>query len=214
MPLLARPTKDELRRSLPGDGVVPDAAAEVMHAVTIRAPPECVWPWLVQMGAGRAGWYSYDWIDNGGKPSATEIIPELQHTAAGDVMPALPGARDAFVVAAVEPQRDLVLTVPEAGGGNLVSWEFFLEPQASGARLLVRGRVGAKWPAGVARPPTGPLRPIERVYALLAVMPRWMMAPIAKLGHGVMQRRQLGGIKRRAEDLAGKARASEAGDGR
>ena len=96
----------------------------------------------------------------------------------------------------------------------MVSWEFFLEPRASGARLLVRGRVGAKWPAGVARPPTGPLRPIERVYALLAVMPRWMMAPLAKFGHGVMQRRQLSGIKRRAEDLAGKARVGRAGEGR
>jgi hypothetical protein len=129
-------------------------------------------------------------------------------------MPALPGARDSFVVAAVEHERDLVLTVPEAGGGHLVSWEFFLEPDGSGARLLVRGRVGAKWPAGVPKRSAGSLRPIERVYAVLAVMPRWLMEPLAKFGHGVMQRRQLSGIKRRAEDLAGKARAGQAGNGR
>jgi len=81
-------------------------------------------------------------------------------------------------------------------------------------RMLVRGRVGAKWPAGVARAPTGPPRPIERVYSLLGLMPRWTMAPLAKFGHGVMQRRQLSGIKRRAEHLAGKARVGWAGDER
>ena len=212
--LFAWPTADERRRSLPGDGIVPNAAAEVMHAVTIYAPPECVWPWLAQMGAGRAGWYSYDLIDNDGHPSATEVIPELQHLAVGDVVPGLPGARDAFVVAAVEPLRDLVLAVPEAGGGHLVSWEFFLEPRADGVRMLVRGRVGAKWPAGAQGRQSTPPRPIERVYSLLAVMPRWIMAPLAKFGHGVMQRRQLGGIKRRAEHLAGKARVGWAGDER
>jgi hypothetical protein len=69
-----------------------------MHAVTIAASPESVWPWLVQMGSGRAGWYSYDWIDNDGHPSATEIIPEFQRIAPGDVLPSLPGATDSFIV--------------------------------------------------------------------------------------------------------------------
>jgi hypothetical protein len=202
MLLFARPTREELQRPLPGDSLVSNAAATVMHAVTIRAPLEYVWPWLVQMGAGRAGWYSYDWIDNGGKPSATEIIPELQHIAPGDVMPSLPGAQDSFIVAAVELRRDLVLTVPAADGSNLVSWEFFLEPQPSGARLLVRGRVGPQWPAGGAGKPATPPRLIERIYAILADMPGWMMAPVAKIGHAVMQLRQLDGIKRRAEALA------------
>ena len=91
--LLAWPTREEFRRALPGDVLVPDAAATVMHAATIHAPLECVWPWLVQMGAGRAGWYSYDWVDNDGMPSATGIIPELQHIAPGDIMPSLPGAQ-------------------------------------------------------------------------------------------------------------------------
>jgi hypothetical protein len=202
MLLLALPTRDEFKRPLPGDALVPNAATMVMHAATIAAPPKCVWPWLVQMGAGRAGWYSYDWVDNGGMPSATEIIPDLQHLAPGDIMPSLPGARDNFVVAAIEPQRDLILTVPAAGGGNLVSWEFFLEPHPSGTRLLVRGRIAPQWPAGgIGRPSASP-RPIERVYALLAALPRWMMAPIAKFGHAVMQRRQLRGLKDRAEALA------------
>ena len=78
-----RAPPQERKRSLPADLLIPDPAAIVMHAVTIAAPPEYVWPWLVQMGSGRAGWYSYDWVDNNGHTSATEIIPSLQHVAVG-----------------------------------------------------------------------------------------------------------------------------------
>ena len=85
-------TAAERRRALSGDGFICNAAGAVMHAMTIAAPPDSVWRWLVQMGAGRAGWYSYDWIDNGGRPSATKIVPELQHLAVGDIMPALAGS--------------------------------------------------------------------------------------------------------------------------
>ena len=78
------PPHDERARALPGDERIPQAIDTLTHGVTIRRPPRDVWPWLVQMGAGsRAGWYSYDWLDNGRQPSATRIVPELQHPAVG-----------------------------------------------------------------------------------------------------------------------------------
>jgi hypothetical protein len=205
-----RATVPERLRALPGDTLLPDASTIVMHAVTIVAPVERVWPWLVQMGAGRAGWYSHDWVDNGGTPSAVTIVPELQHLAPGDVLPSLPGAKDSFIAAVVEAERDLVLTVPAAGGGLLVSWEFFLEPRARRTtRLLVRGRVSSQWPSGGPGKTSVSPRLIERAYALLASAPRWLMAPAAKFGHGVMQARQLRGIKQRAEAAGGSEGVSQ-----
>jgi len=81
----------ERRREMPGDSIIPRPMASITHAITIKAPPELVWPWLVQMGAGRGGWYSYDFIDNGGNPSAISILPKYQEVACGDVFPATPG---------------------------------------------------------------------------------------------------------------------------
>jgi hypothetical protein len=199
-----RATHEERRRSLPGDSLVTDAAATITHAVTIAAPPACVWPWLVQMGSGRGGWYSYDFVDNDGHPSATEILPAFQEIAPGDVLPSLPGEEESFVVAGLELERDLILTVP-LGGGTGVSWEFFLEPlDHDRTRLLVRGRIGSQWPAGLggSRKSAASRRPIEHAYAALGRIPRWVMAPTAMLGHRFMQARQLRGIKRRAERIA------------
>ena len=89
----ARPL--ERARALPGDELIPESIASLTHAITIQRAPHDVWPWLVQMGAGsRAGWYSYDFIDNGRRPSADRIVPVLQTVAVGDLCPAVPGATD------------------------------------------------------------------------------------------------------------------------
>lgn len=192
---------DERRRAMPGDKIVPEPFLIATHAITIDAPPERVWPWLSQMGAMRAGWYSYDRVDNGGRPSAERVIERFQHIAPGDVLPALPGATEAFVVASADPPRDLVLTVPGRRGA-VVSWEHLIQPlERARSRLIVRGRISREWKqmareAGLAgRPPVL----IERVYRFLGRLPDSWMRAIASAGHRWMEARHIRGIKRRAE---------------
>lgn len=167
----------ERTRALPGDEVIRESIGSLTHAVTIRRSPHDVWPWLVQMGAGsRAGWYSYDVIDNGGHPSATRIVPGLQDVAAGTLFPALPGVTEGFIVLAYEPERFLLLGWPSQDDTYLTTWAFVLEPaDHDSTRLIVRNRAGRGF----------------RFHGL----PMWAI----ELGHFVMQRKQLLGIARRAE---------------
>ncbi len=92
--LQVRATAAERDKTLAGDDLIPNPIGAVNHAVTIHRPPRDVWPWLVQMGSGRAGWYSYDSIDNGRHHSAERILPEYQSISVGSVFPALPGVAD------------------------------------------------------------------------------------------------------------------------
>ncbi len=132
-----RPRADEARRPLPGDELVAGAKVGWTHAITIRARPAEIWPWLVQMGCRRGGWYSYDGLDNGGVPSADRIIPQLQRVEIGDIFPQTPKAKDLFVVRAVEPQRALVL----GDGGGSMSWALVLQPMGQAStRLIARSR--------------------------------------------------------------------------
>jgi hypothetical protein len=132
-----RPLADEAMRPLPGDELVAGAKIGWSHAITIRAHPTDIWPWLVQMGCRRAGWYSYDGLDNGCVPSAERIVPELQRVQAGDIFPMTPKAQDRFVVRVVEPDRALVL----GDDAGQMSWAFVLEPAGeTGTRLITRSR--------------------------------------------------------------------------
>ena len=168
-----RPLADEADRSLPGDERVADAKVGWTHAITIRARPAEIWPWLVQMGCRRAGWYSYDGLDNAGAASADRIIPEYQQIQAGDIFPQTPKAEDRFVVRAVEPERALVLG--DAAGS--MSWAFVLEPAGErSTRLITRSR-GA----------------YDRLALGLLLKVVWH--PV----HFGMQRRQLLNLKRRVE---------------
>ncbi len=193
---------EEKRQAMPGDRLVPEPMGMDTNGITIKAPPENVWPWIVQIGSGRAGWYSFDWIDNGGHASATSILPEYQQLVPGDIVPAIPDTTDAFYIAVVEPPWHLVLTVPDAKGGNQVSYEFLLSPvDHDHTRLIVRARISQRWPAATqagsdeAEPPIF----IERIYKVLARIPRPLMLGVAFLGHHLMESRMLHGIKRRAE---------------
>jgi hypothetical protein len=97
--------------ALTGDDLVPDATVVETRGVEIGAPPDAVWPWLVQMGYNRAGWYSYDMVDMKGA-SLDRIDPELQQLAVGDLVPNSPDT--AFAVRILDPGRALVLYADEA----------------------------------------------------------------------------------------------------
>ena len=153
------------------------------------------------MGADRAGWYSYDFIDNGGKPSAKNILPQYQDVVVGQIFPAIPNATDAFVVTDVDVEHYLVLNVPQIDAIPIVSWTFQLEREEnSNTRLLVRARMSASWRVLAHDSSSGDrLLLINVIYRLLARLPISLMIFIGGFGHGIMQRRMLRGIKRRAE---------------
>jgi hypothetical protein len=188
----------ERTRMLPGDDLMSAPMASLTHAMTIRCPPHALWPWLAQMGGGRAGWYSYDFIDNGRQPSAGRIVPELQEVTSGMIFPALPGVTEGFTVLAFEPQRLLILGwLSSPDSPPLVTWAFVLEGAGHGeTRLIVRARGG-------------------RGYQFHK-MPWWLTKRIVPVIHFIMQRKQLLGIARRAEGLAANPnmteRASEEGN--
>ena len=104
-------TDEEVAGPYPGAELIPGGQRAATMAVTIDAPPDQVWPWLVQMGGDRGGWYSWDRLDNRGRPSAREVHPEWQDLALGDHVKyaTRTGAVDAWEVAALEPNRFLGL---------------------------------------------------------------------------------------------------------
>ena len=173
-------TSRECSILLAGDNLIPNAIGEVDHAITIRRPPHDVWPWLVQMGSGRAGWYSYDFIDNGRVHSSDRLMPEYRNASIGTIFPALPGQKDVFVVAMVEQEHSLVLSWRLPDGKYQTTWAFVLDgAQANQTRLLVRGRIASGY------------RPFG--------LPQWLAVLIARPAHFIMQRKQLVNLRARAE---------------
>jgi hypothetical protein len=184
-------TDAEVVRPLPGDNLVPHSSGGYTHAVTIRAPAAEVWRWLVQIGQGRGGFYSYDLLENmvGCRiHSAGRIVPELQNLDVDQRILIHP-AGAGYTVAAVEPERHLVLleradsrtketfelaATPERYVNQ--GWAFFLEEQDGTTRLISRSR--NDWDKSLTN---------RIVYG--------MFGPISLL----MDRKMLLGIKRRAE---------------
>jgi hypothetical protein len=134
-------TTDEVGRALPGDGVVPDPTFDATRAITIAARPDQIWPWLLQVGVKRAGWYSYDLLDNLGRPSAREIIPALQQVGVGDVVPLSPDGKQGVRILALDLPRSMMWgTLPDT------TWLWLCEPQADGTtRLITRIRSRYRW---------------------------------------------------------------------
>jgi hypothetical protein len=133
-------------RVLPGDELLGDVRFERTHQTILEATPDRVWPWLVQMGCQRGGWYAIDFLDNGGQPSADHIEPEWQTLAPGDLVPATPDGRAAFGVLEVDRQHALVLGSPSLRHGGppapnkeppyQLTWAFVLEPVGEDATCL------------------------------------------------------------------------------
>ncbi|HYU56614.1 MAG TPA: hypothetical protein VEO00_01020 [Actinomycetota bacterium] len=163
-----RGSRSEVARELPGDGLLPKARVTT-RAITIRARPEHVWPWIVQLGYGRAGWYSHDWIDNDGRPSADRIVPEAQQLEVGDRILLAPDMGPP--VLEIVPNRFLL--AGDRYGGTFC---FALFPHDEGTRMLSRTRT--HWKPSLAT-----------LFWIAVVDP----------GAFVMERRMLLGLKARAE---------------
>jgi hypothetical protein len=130
-------TDDEVRRAMPGDDLLRPGAPSTTRAIAINASPEEVFPWLLQIGYGRGGWYSYDWIDNDGKPSLERIDPALQRLAVGERIQMLPGMGPVV--------REIVADHHIVSRGETDSWCLLVEPTPDGrARLISRWR--QDWP--------------------------------------------------------------------
>ena len=186
----------ERTRKLPGDDLIEAPAGYATDGITIEAPPETIWPWLVQMGCLRAGWYSYDWLDNGGIPSAKRILPEWQTIRVGDVLPATPRGDGKFFVADMQPQQYLLLGgcvntdtgetyPPDVKNLPLhywrTTWSFVLEPQTPAVtRLIVRARAD--------------FNPNGSYTAGLRTL-------LAGRVHNFMEKKQLQNLKKRAEQM-------------
>lgn len=170
----------EVAADLPGDELCPGASFRATRAISIAAAPEHVWPWLVQVGAGRGGWYSDDLLDNLARPSATEVREELQHLEVGAWVPmspwGTPTERTAFRVEAFDAPHWLVWAKPDS------SWVWRLTPlPGGGTRLVTRVRARYDWS-----------HPLSALFGVV----------LLELGDFAMQRRMLRGIRTRAERLA------------
>jgi hypothetical protein len=166
-------TAEEISSSMVGDDLCSDATVVATRSITIGAAPQEVFPWIRQMGFGRGGWYSYDWLDNLGRKSASTIHDEWQSVEAGDKIPSGPIS---FTAAIVDAPRHFVLEIQSLGKKSpklhfTLAYELRDNPQ--GTRLVTRMRSRINLPLG-------------------SLFEKLILAP----GDGIMLRRQLLNIKK------------------
>ncbi len=165
-------TADEVSRPLAGDDLVERPTFNATRAITIGAPPAEVWPWLVQVGLTRAGWYSYDILDNLGHRSSRQILPEFQDLSPGGIIPMSPDGTQGMNVLSMEPPHTMVWGTP---GDTTWTWQLD-DAENDSTRLLARVRARYHW-----------LSPAIAFSALVEFGDIWMM------------RKMLIGIRDRAE---------------
>jgi proline iminopeptidase len=194
---LRRPDQGpESREPLPGDALIATPDSAKTFVIDIGAPPTAVWPYLVQMGYGRAGWYGWYPLENGGRGSAADIVEDCQQLAVGDAIPDGPRADEGlglWRVVELDPPaamvlfsrrvavtgREIAIGAPAAEPTIECSWAFVLRPTGAGARLIVRVRV----------------RFLAMTGGLLGRLTRQLF----DVGDTVMEWTMLAGIKERSE---------------
>jgi hypothetical protein len=138
-------TDEEVNRGMVGDGIVENPTFNATRAVTIKASPEDIWPWIIQIGYKKAGFYSYDILDNDGVESAERIIPDYQDLEVGDLIPM---SKDLNArVAVLEPNKYMLMVFD---WGNTASWSWGLYKVNSGHTRFVT-RLRARHESIVAR---------------------------------------------------------------
>ena len=167
-------TDKEVNAEMPGDDLVAGCQYVITRTVSVNASPSDVWPWLLQIGFGKAGYYSNDLLDNFGHPSAERIIPEFQNLQIGDWVPMFSKVNDttAFKVAEIIPFKSLLWQKPDS------TWSWTLTPTDSGTRLVTRIRILYRWH-----------KPAEALFSLF----------LNEFGDFAMMRKMLLNIKRNVE---------------
>jgi hypothetical protein len=188
-------TDEEVDMKLPGDDLIPNAKLKATHAITINAKQENIWPWLVQIGQGRGGFYSYDWIENTmglNIHTAEKVLPEYQELKVGDLIP-LSKDGFGFPVAILESPKSMVLhgdtRLPGPGNAPVMKpgdymaavWGFHLVPKANGHTRLVE-RIFIDWNEN----------PFNTVFYRVFLEP----------GSFIMEQKMLKGIKDRVENFS------------
>jgi hypothetical protein len=171
-------TAEEVDAHLPGDELLVDTTVITTRAVSVDAPPDAVWPWLAQMGSGRGGLYTYDWIENLlglHMHSVDAVLPQFQIVKVGDAQ-TLGQKGPTLRVAVCEQNRHIVL---RSDDGHWV-WAFILRPEGTRTRLLSCNRIAV--PGASKRT-------------------RWFYRYVMEPGSLIMERKMLLGIKERAERL-------------
>jgi len=169
-------SKVENERSMPGDEIVEEPSFNATRAVTINAPAENIYPWIVQIGVNRAGWYSYDVLDNLARKSAERILPEHQNIEFGDLIPMSPDGKQGIWVKEFR-ENEWILWWDKAGD---TTWAWGIYPDGEqGCRLITRVRMKYRW---------------KSISALFNLLIEFFDFP--------MMRKCMLGIKARAEALA------------
>jgi hypothetical protein len=181
-------TDTEVASSMPGDELVPDSQFTATRALTINARPDEVWPWLTQVGFRRAGFYSYDLLDNLARPSADTLLREWRHLEIGDIAAPM----------ASPPTPDTSFVVKESIPGERLLW----------------AKPDSTWSWTLGQLPDGQTRLVTRLRQHYRLAPATLLTIVlAEFGDFPMMRKMLLGIKHRAEATTRDRAVAVGGDG-